>query len=59
METKKDSSLDQNLLCEYCKEMFNLNERLPLILSCGHTACNNCYDFKLKQPQKNKIKCPF
>ena len=29
------------------------------MLPCGHTVCKNCYDFKLKQPQENKIKCPF
>ena len=29
------------------------------MLPCGHTACKDCYDNRLTQPQDNKIKCPF
>ena len=36
--------------CPICLERFNRTEKMPKILSCGHTFCKNCLT---KQKQKN------
>ena len=44
-------------MCENCKETFNLGNKIPYLLPCGHTLCRNCIE-KIWEKQK-KLKCPF
>ena len=30
------------LTCEICTERFNITDRKPLSLNCGHTCCKAC-----------------
>lgn len=41
--------------CKYCLEPLSLN-RLPLMLSCGHSICSRCLNGLRK---KNKFFCPY
>ena len=42
--------------CPICFERFNRTEKMPKILSCGHTFCKSCL---IKQKQKfNQLSCP-
>ena len=42
--------------CPICLERFNRTEKMPKILSCGHTFCKSCL---IKQKQKfNQLSCP-
>ena len=42
--------------CKVCMELFNREQFLPIILSCGHTLCKSCIKRILSAP--NSI-CPF
>ena len=39
-EVKKPES--DFLDCEICFERFNITDRKPLCLNCGHTCCKTC-----------------
>ena len=42
--------------CPICFERFNRTEKMPKILSCGHTFCKDCL---IKQKNKfNQLSCP-
>ena len=44
------------ITCSICDEVYNSEERRPLLLPCSHTFCRNC----LRQMQKNQnALCPF
>ena len=34
--------MEDILTCPVCLELFNMQERVPLVLSCGHTLCRSC-----------------
>jgi small GTP-binding protein len=43
--------------CPICFERFNRTEKMPKILSCGHTFCKSCL---IKQKNKfNQLSCPL
>ena len=46
--------------CSICLERYDKKEKLPRILTCGHTCCTSCL-IKIKEKNKpdNKIKCPL
>jgi hypothetical protein len=46
--------------CSICLERYDKKEKLPRILTCGHTFCTSCL-IKIKEKNKpdNKIKCPL
>ena len=46
--------------CSICLERYDKKEKLPRILTCGHTFCTSCL-IKIKENNKpdNKIKCPL
>ena len=46
--------------CSICLEKYDKKEKLPRILTCGHTFCTSCL-IKIKEKNKpdNKIKCPL
>ena len=45
--------------CNHCKNSYNLNNRLPIILpDCGHSLCSDCLN-NLKSTSKPNIKCPY
>jgi RING-type zinc-finger len=43
--------------CIICKESYNSLEKLPLILTCGHTLCKEC--LVKMNPNSLAIKCPI
>ena len=46
-----------DLTCQICFNEYNENVFKPMVLSCGHTICNNClHGIK---GEKNIIKCPI
>ena len=46
--------------CSICLEKYDKKEKLPRILTCGHTFCTSClYKIKEKNKPDNKIKCPL
>jgi hypothetical protein len=51
-------SKDGGLECRRCGEGFNLEERKPVLLSCGDTLCDLCYDECLIEGGR-RLKCPF
>ena len=46
--------------CSICLEKYDKKEKLPRILTCGHTFCTSCL-LKIKEKNRpdNKIKCPL
>ncbi|KAJ4454499.1 hypothetical protein PAPYR_10761 [Paratrimastix pyriformis] len=45
--------------CHICEEAFDLVDRDPVFLSCGHTFCRNCMrQLALKNPEKPDLDCP-
>ena len=47
-----------NLICRNCQESFNRGEKRPLLLPCGDTLCEKCFNL-MTEPQENRIICPF
>ena len=46
--------------CSICLEKYDKKDKLPRILTCGHTFCTSClYKIKEKNKPDNKIKCPL
>ena len=46
--------------CSICLEKYNKKDKLPRILSCGHTFCTSCIKkIKSKNTNENHIKCPI
>lgn len=33
--------------CPVCKSSFNLKNKLPIFIKCGHTVCLQCYKTKM------------
>lgn len=63
VQNRKKSEIDnkkreqnENLKCPICKEMFDLEEKLPLMLNCGHIVCKYCVTESLSK-EKKKL-CP-
>ena len=52
---KKDK--EPVLECIICKEFYDIKDRKPLVLLCGHTFCKQCIskDFLINK----KIRCSF
>ncbi|KAJ4454502.1 hypothetical protein PAPYR_10765 [Paratrimastix pyriformis] len=45
--------------CHICEEHYDLAERDPVVLICGHTFCRNCMcQLALKNPEKPGLDCP-
>ena len=46
--------------CSICLEKYNKKEKLPRILTCGHTFCTSCLQkIKEKNNSEKHIKCPL
>ncbi|TNV77559.1 hypothetical protein FGO68_gene2919 [Halteria grandinella] len=52
----QDEYTSEKHTCQICMEGYQLVERVPVVLGCGHTLCVNCAKPMLKFDQ---IKCPF
>lgn len=44
------------LRCEICSGKFDVNAKIPKVLSCGHTVCAKCVE---RMRNKNLNRCPF
>ncbi len=44
--------------CQICFEEYNINNRKPTVLDCGHSICNICL-LGLMSQRNNLKKCPF
>lgn len=49
--------LEGFLTCPGCQNPYNTTERVPKLLSCGHTYCGSCVDY-LAQSNGGKVRCP-
>ncbi|CDW75028.1 tldc domain-containing protein [Stylonychia lemnae] len=47
------------LNCPCCKKVYNLKERLPIILPCEDEICKQCYQNQKDQVQNQQIQCPI
>ena len=46
--------------CAICLEKYDKKEKIPRILSCGHTFCTSClHKIKEKNISEKQIKCPL
>ena len=46
--------------CTICMEKYNSNNKIPRILSCGHTYCTQCLEKIASTELRNKgINCPL
>ena len=46
--------------CNICMEKYDKKEKIPRILSCGHTFCTSCLQkIKEKNSSEKQIKCPL
>jgi hypothetical protein len=48
-----------SLTCRNCSQPFNLDDRKPVLLTCGDILCDLCYDACIIQPDCRRLKCPF
>ena len=44
-------------MCDNCKNLFDINKRIPYIIPCGHTICQKCVNSL--EYKNNNIKCPI
>lgn len=44
------------LECNICTELFDEDERIPMLLPCHHSFCSEC--LKRLKRRKDQIKCP-
>ena len=44
--------------CSVCLERYNIKNRMPKILHCGHTFCKECL-YSTKQKSNNILECPI
>lgn len=48
-----------DLICRHCSKPFDLEERKPVLLTCGDKLCDVCYDACIIMPEGRRLKCPF
>ena len=54
---KKNFIDNEVISCQICNELFySHQEKIPIVLNCGHTLCKHCLDNILK---KGREKCPI
>ena len=60
---KKLKNLNMNMAkgleCPICLEIYNTDNRIPMVLSCGHTLCLSCTEISKSIDDGLKIQCPF
>jgi|LauGreDrversion4_2_1035121.scaffolds.fasta_scaffold1370325_1 hypothetical protein len=49
--------MKNNIICETCKESYNVDKKKPIYLPCSHTFCKQCLADNLKK--NSYIKCPI
>ena len=47
---------DQLISCQICMHKYDRQKRVPLVLKCGHTVCEQCARALIKY---GRVKCPF
>ena len=48
-----------DLKCLICNEFFNESTKTPrLLISCGHTYCQECLKYLYEKGENNSILCP-
>lgn len=47
------------LECQICFEEYDINNKKPVVLECGHSICNICLAQILSSNNANLKKCPF
>jgi len=47
------------LECQICFEEYNIYDKKPLVMDCGHSVCESCLNCILSQRNTNTKKCPF
>jgi len=54
------SFLEELLKCERCKNVFDLNDHIPIVIKCGHTFCKKCVlDINHIKYNKKNYSCPL
>ena len=48
----------ENLICKQCKEPYDHNEKMPVMIDCGHSICKDCY-VTMFDAKSNSITCPI
>ncbi len=47
------------LECQICFEEYNISNKKPMVLDCGHSICQSCLQQITSSSQINLMKCPF
>lgn len=45
-------------ICKTCQNMYNKNQNIPIILSCGDTLCSSCIKNYKDAMKKDVFECP-
>ncbi|ULU11799.1 hypothetical protein L5515_001374 [Caenorhabditis briggsae] len=53
-----DVEMGTLISCPVCRDTFNLNERCPLNIPCGHTVCTQCSNSLLPHTGAPVMMCP-
>lgn len=54
---RESLKLKNLLTCKKCKLEYNLNDRMPIILSCSHTFCSLCYENRCNSGNRSCLIC--
>jgi hypothetical protein len=58
--TEKQTSQPGIILdCQICFEEFNVRDKRPLVMDCGHSVCNYCLIQILANQNRSQRRCPF
>ena len=49
--------MESFLKCTGCNSFFDVKEKVPVSLQCGHTICQECFT-NSKASNYNRVKCP-
>ena len=50
--------MEGSLSCKKCSSSYNTTDKMPIVISCGHTCCKGCY-FTCIDLDSGNLKCPF
>ncbi|TNV87600.1 hypothetical protein FGO68_gene4251 [Halteria grandinella] len=57
--TQDSHQMKEELSCQICFNVFNLNERYPMVLDCGHTFCDQCLCAMINSQNDGIFQCPL
>lgn len=50
--------MEGSLSCKKCSRAYNMDEKTPIVISCGHTCCKGCY-LTCINLDTGLVTCPF